>query len=573
MRRATQFPRAIQTAEAQHIGYGQGLKSQEDRCVSRIVHTQRGFELHVAIVVDSIGNTATSRRVGQLIVDTVIQHLYASEDDDIRAMLRNALWSAHQAVQKVLGNLEDTNWMGASVTLAVVHADMLFIAHVGNTRAYLIRDGKIQQLTMDHILANEMVSTGNWTAAEAVDHPRRAELARCLGTPGGRVEIDVGIRLDDLDPITSELVFEGAPLQVGDVVLLCTDGLVKERRGIGGYFIEGHEIIQIVQQNSPQDAANTMVSLALGRQVDDNVSVVIMEIPGKKKRSGSSRLTSPILLLIGVGIIGVSLFIGLLLPGVIAALQPTPKPSPLLSPTMPAGFVYVSAYQEGTGEYYTPGLDPLDLISGSYASIMTGTRVNVKGGVVKLGLPDKTAIYLRSHSVIYFNQLSEGKGEEQTTLFLEEGSILINKPNGTINIALPSDYIIQAADSLIGIEGYAGFYIVDCFTGNCALFNAAGRLDSSLQESGHIRIDGDQVVELASVYSMTRFSRWIDKLGPSVESEFKLYQTPTVVVETLTAPAVRTLTPSLTRSPTETMVNIQATDECARLTDLETPCP
>jgi len=573
MGRSTQIPRVIQTAEAQHIGYGQGSKSQEDRCVSRFVHTQRGFDLNVAIVVDSIGNTATSRRVGQLILDTVIQHLYASQDDDIRAMLRNALWSAHQAVQKVLGNLEDTNWMGASVTLSVIHAGMLYIAHVGNTRAYLIRDGKIQQLTMDHVLANEMVGTGNWTADDAVDHPRRAELARCLGTPGGRVEIDIGVRLDNLDPITSELLFEGLPLQVGDVVLLCTDGLVKERRGVSGHFAEDHEILHIVQQNTPQDAANTLVSLALGRQVDDNVSVVIMEIPGKKMGFGSLKVVSPILLLIGFGIIGASIFIGLMLPGVISALQPTPSPLPLPSPTALSGFVFVSAYQDGTGQYYTPGFPPQDLVSESYAAIMTGTRVSVKEGVVKLGLPDKTALYLRANSTIYFNQLSDGKSGEQMTFFLENGSVLINKQDDLVNIVLPSEDIIQASGSLIGVESYIGYFMVDCFSGRCGLFNAAGLLESNLGAWRHIRIEGDQVVELVAEKGSARYLHWIEKLGPPGVIEFGGYQTPTSVTETLTATAERTLTLSLTPSPTGTLNGVLATDECARLTALETPCP
>jgi PPM family protein phosphatase len=555
MSRSTQIPPEIQAAEAQHIGYGQGRKSQEDRCVSRFIQTQHGLDLHAAIVVDSIGNTATSRRVGQLIVDMTIQYLYSSEDDDIRSMLRNALWGAHQAVQKVLGNLENTNWMGASVTLSVIHAGNLYVAHVGNTRAYLIRDGKIQQLTMDHILANEMVGTGNWTVTEASDHPRRAELARCLGTPGGPVEIDIGVRLDDLDPIESELLFEGVPLQVGDIVLLCTDGLVKERRGVGGHFTETHEIIRIVQQNSPQNAANTLVSLALGRQVDDNVSVVIMEIPGKKKRSGSARMTNPILLLIGFGIIGVSLLIGLLLPGVIEVLQPTPIALP--SPTAPAGFVYVSAYEGGAGQYYTPGRSPEHLITGDYAAIMTGTRVIVNEGVIKLGLPDITMIYLGANAVVYFNQLSNGKGGEPTTMILEQGYTLINKPDGRVNIVLPSNHFVQASDSLIGIESKPSYFMVDCFTGNCDLYNADGILEASLIGARHILVEGDQVEDLMPEKGNIRYSHWIDKFGEPGAVEFSVYQTPTFALQTLTATPMRI--PSSTQTPTRVLIDIQAT--------------
>jgi len=559
MSRMTHITRDIQTAEAQHIGYGQGRKSQEDRCISRFVQTQKGFDLHVAIVVDSIGDTATSRRVGQLIVDTIIQYLYASEDDVIQTMLRNAVGNAHQVVQKVLGNLENTNWLGASVTLAVIHQGMLFTAHVGNTRAYLIRGGKIQQLTIDHTLANEMISTGNWTIDEAVDHPRRGELARCVGTPGGRVDIDIGVRLDDLDPLTSKLHFEGLPLQSGDDVLLCTDGLIKERRVGGGHYTEPSEIVRIVQQNTPQDAANTLVSVALGRQVNENVSIVIMEIPGKKKHVGLVREINPVLLLIGFGIIGVSLLIGLLLPGVISVLQPTPEPIP--SSTVPAGFVYVSTYQEGVGQYYTPGQSPEYLINETYAFIMTGTRVNVNDGVIKLGLPDRAVIYLGANSVIYFNLLSSGIGNEQTTLMLEQGSTLINNPDDIVNIAVTSQYLLQASDSLVGIENYVSYFMVDCFRGTCNLYDENAQLAVSLQEAEHIRVENGQITDLAPENGNIRYLRWVDKLGQPGAAVFSEYQTPTAKIQTLTSSPEPTLTPESSLTPTGATTTVEATEE------------
>ena len=100
--------------------------------------------------------------------------------------------------------------MGTTVTVALIdeHAGTLTVAHVGDSRAYLYRDGALEQLTTDHSLVGELVRSGRLTEDEAAVHPHRSVITRALGT-----EEDV-----EVDTRTLEI----AP---GDLVLLCSDGL------------------------------------------------------------------------------------------------------------------------------------------------------------------------------------------------------------------------------------------------------------------------------------------------------------------------------------------------------------
>src|SRR5919205_1444724 len=145
--------------------------------------------------------------------------------------------------------------MGTTMTVALLEDGRVRIGHVGDSRAYLIRDGELSQLTDDHSLVGELVRSGKLTPEDAESHPQRSVITRVLGTDP---EVDV-------DTITVET-------RKGDLFLLCSDGL---------YSMVGNDrILELVERHRGDlDAmAKTLVRAANRVGGDDNITVVAFEI-------------------------------------------------------------------------------------------------------------------------------------------------------------------------------------------------------------------------------------------------------------------------------------------------------
>jgi len=152
---------------------------------------------------------------------------------------------------------EDTakSGMGTTMTVALLEDSHVRIGHVGDSRAYLIRDGELSQLTDDHSLVGELVRSGKLAPEEAETHPQRSVITRVLGT-----DPDV-----DVDTITIET-------RSGDLFLLCSDGL---------YSMVGNDrILELVERNRRDldAAAKALVAAANKGGGDDNITVVAFEI-------------------------------------------------------------------------------------------------------------------------------------------------------------------------------------------------------------------------------------------------------------------------------------------------------
>ncbi len=144
--------------------------------------------------------------------------------------------------------------MGTTCTLLMLDDTTVHLAHVGDSRAYLFRDGELQQLTEDHTLVQRMVREGRITPEEAPRHPQRSIITRTLG-----VEPDV-----DVDTITSDA-------RVGDRYLVCSDGLTS--------MVDDNTIAEILAGgNDPQTTVDELVRLALDAGGEDNVTVVLIDI-------------------------------------------------------------------------------------------------------------------------------------------------------------------------------------------------------------------------------------------------------------------------------------------------------
>ena len=176
--------------------------------------------------------------------------------------------SGPEAVAQLIGEANRRIWerslsdpetagMGTTVTAALVDeaAGKVAIGHVGDSRAYLLREGALEQLTADHSLVAELVESGLLTPEEAERHPQRSAITRALGT---EPEVEVDAFTIDARP--------------GDLFLLCSDGLP--------IMVGDSEVREIVEtaRREPAEAAEALVAAANARGGQDNVTVVLFEL-------------------------------------------------------------------------------------------------------------------------------------------------------------------------------------------------------------------------------------------------------------------------------------------------------
>jgi protein phosphatase len=149
----------------------------------------------------------------------------------------------------------NTSGMGTTITVALVEDDRVSFGHVGDSRAYLIRDAQMEQLTEDHSLVNELLKTGKLSREEAETHPQRSVITRALGTD------------PDVDVDTFSVSAED-----GDLFLLCSDGLTD--------MVSEESILDVVERNRRDiDAAlRALVKAANRGGGQDNITVVAFEI-------------------------------------------------------------------------------------------------------------------------------------------------------------------------------------------------------------------------------------------------------------------------------------------------------
>jgi protein phosphatase len=200
-------------------------------------------------VADGMGG----HRGGEVASATAIEALRAAFAGG-RA-INDAVKAANVAVIEKASNDPDLAGMGTTMTATTpVGGSALLIAHVGDSRAYRLRDGAIERLTEDHSLVEELVREGRLTEEQAESHPQRAIITRALG-----VDEDVAVDLYTVD------------VNAGDRILLCSDGLTT--------MLRDREIEGIARQEpDPRLAANRLVEAANEAGGEDNITVVVLDV-------------------------------------------------------------------------------------------------------------------------------------------------------------------------------------------------------------------------------------------------------------------------------------------------------
>ena len=228
------------------------------------VHRSIGRPIGLLAIADGMGGHSAGDIASSLVVDTIAERVvsqmlipYLSHNPElgpvrVQQWLDAAILTANQAV---LERRRETNSnMGTTLVAALVIDTDVFIANVGDSRAYLINQDDIRQITTDHSLVERLVAVGQISAAEARTHPQRNVIYRTLG---------------DEEPVEVDHFVQS--LSSGDQLLLCSDGLTGK--------LEDREIWDIVINNSsPQEACERLVDAANERGGEDNTSVIILMI-------------------------------------------------------------------------------------------------------------------------------------------------------------------------------------------------------------------------------------------------------------------------------------------------------
>lgn len=228
-------------------------REQNEDSIGQFTDAQ-GTQSCLLVVADGMGGAAAGEVASQLAVERV-QECYFADAADAPAgvALRQAMQEANEFVHARATSDRRLAGMGTTCTAVVIRGNELYVGHVGDSRAYRVRDHGIQLLTQDHTLAAELqLVTGGTPHADA-----HHVLTRCLGT---RAEIEIDLA-------------EPARVRPGDVIVLCSDGLYNQ--------IETEEILALVDSESPGRACSGLVERALARGAPDNVSVVVASIVSK----------------------------------------------------------------------------------------------------------------------------------------------------------------------------------------------------------------------------------------------------------------------------------------------------
>lgn len=237
---------------------GQVRQNNEDN-----VHLWQQDEAVLAIVADGMGGAVAGEEASRLAVEAIEEAMNISEQPDLKRFealdeekiaqrLREIIRVANQDIMRRAADMPELRGMGTTATLALVRDHQAIVAHVGDSRAYLVsrRDQDIVQVTADHSFVEALVAAGHITQEQAEDHPMKNVLYRALGQTE---DVDVDVYFVQMRP--------------GDWLILCSDGLTRH--------VKPFEIARFaLGSDDPDTVSERLIDLANERGGEDNVSVI-----------------------------------------------------------------------------------------------------------------------------------------------------------------------------------------------------------------------------------------------------------------------------------------------------------
>ena len=256
-------------------------------------------------VADGVTSNAGGDQASDIAVTEIRNRLENLNHEPLLEQMTDAVHYAHRQILGIAQKSPDFRNMSTTIVLAAIDQDKLYITHLGDSRAYLIRNNQIHLLTVDHTWVQDAIDQGRLSAEEAKSHPNRHVIKRFLG-----IQETISIDYNIVSP-TGASYSEGARTLVkyidvrpNDLILLCTDGLTNK--------ITDDEICSIASKANGllQEAIDELIDLALSRQEGDNITAVLMKVAEEadaSHHSGRRLVNMGILVVLAIAILMLSI--------------------------------------------------------------------------------------------------------------------------------------------------------------------------------------------------------------------------------------------------------------------------
>ena len=216
------------------------------------------------LVFDGMGGEAGGELAAQLALDAIRRDLESFPARPPEQAFKSAILQANRVIVLRRQNPAFAG-MGTTVVGALFQRAEVVLGHVGDSRAYIVRDGAIQQVTIDHTYVQTLVDAGQIRPEEALSHPQAHVLTRAIGSEPG---LEVSLQKFWIWQVSQE--------EPGDFLVLCTDGLYS--------LVSEGEIETAVSQHTPQTACANLVELAKSRGGFDNITLAVIPVPGQLRK-------------------------------------------------------------------------------------------------------------------------------------------------------------------------------------------------------------------------------------------------------------------------------------------------
>ncbi|QSZ28390.1 Stp1/IreP family PP2C-type Ser/Thr phosphatase [Aceticella autotrophica] len=216
-------------------------------------------DLRLAIVADGMGGHNGGEIASKYAIDSVLEYFKKNyinlnkNVDSIKEFIENSIRYANEMVFNKAFSNNDLIGMGTTLTLLLLEQGFYFIGHIGDSRAYLIRDNRIVQITEDHSYVEELVKIGKITHEEARTHPQKNLITRALGI---NQEIEVDLFMGEVRP--------------NDIYILCTDGLTN-------MLTDDQILKEFIDNTDIYKACDSLIKLAKFNGGYDNITIVAVK--------------------------------------------------------------------------------------------------------------------------------------------------------------------------------------------------------------------------------------------------------------------------------------------------------
>ncbi len=246
-------------------------KNNEDRYAVSSYVNDENKPVVFAVVSDGIGGHRAGEVAAELAVNYIIETISESNGKSPPTIMEDAIHSASQAIASRSASKADQQGMGATCACVWIEERKLYTAYVGDSRIYLVRNGKIRRLTVDHTWVQEAIEKGIIQPEQARDHPNVHVIRRHLGSVE-LPQVDFRLRLNGEEDNEQAKQNQGTQLLPGDILLLCSDGLTD--------LVWDDEIQRVITTRSLlKSAAEDLVAQANERGGHDNITVVLIGVP------------------------------------------------------------------------------------------------------------------------------------------------------------------------------------------------------------------------------------------------------------------------------------------------------